>query len=151
MTTKSSMRINYLKSNYSVSELNITGIDNESGSFYKVSIPGHYNSVKTGKPELPLYSRLIQIPKGSDYKIRISDVKKSKIRPGTKGYKGLVYPAQESLSKSVQQDREKQKFIIDRTVYNSEDYITSDTVWIENLGILRNQDSGKCFYIPCKV
>ena len=60
--------------NYSISELNVESVTNNAGSFYRISIPGHIPSTDPGKPELPVFSRLISIPEGSEFKIKISDV-----------------------------------------------------------------------------
>src|SRR5674476_135979 len=79
--------------NYSISELNVETFINNTGSFYRISIPGHIPSSVPGKPELPVFSRLISIPDGSGFKIKISDVKSTKINPSGKKINGLLYPA----------------------------------------------------------
>ena len=57
--------------NYSISEINIESLSNDAGSFYRISIPGHIPSANPGKPELPVFCRLISIPGGSGYKVKI--------------------------------------------------------------------------------
>ena len=66
---------------YSLPEINIKNISNKEGSFYRLSIPGHIRSAEPGKPELPVYSKLIAIPDGSDVKITITNVRSSIINP----------------------------------------------------------------------
>lgn len=122
--------------NYSIEELNLEAVENEHGIFYRVSIPGHTPAYSTGKPELPILSRLITIPEGADYKIRISDVKNTRLHPSSKKLKGILYPAQESETKSVTQ--RKKDFRIDRELYASKTTIPADTIIIEPLGMLRN-------------
>jgi hypothetical protein len=122
--------------NYSVEEVNLESITNENGSFYRVSIPYHTQTVITGKPELPVYSRLITIPDNSEYSIKISDVKSRRIKPSSDKISGLLYPAQEGETKSSQQ--KKRVFQIDKDVYSKRDYIQSDTVTINDLGIVGN-------------
>jgi hypothetical protein len=68
--------------NYSVPELYLENITNDNGTFYKVAIPGHTPASEPGKPELPVLSRIISVPEGSSYKIRISDIKTSLISTG---------------------------------------------------------------------
>ena len=101
--------------NYSVSELNIENKTNASGSFYRVTIPGHMPSADPGKPEVPVLCRLITIPEGSSLKIKISDVKTSRINPRGKKIEGILYPAQESETKGLQQT--KPAFRFDKTAY----------------------------------
>ena len=60
--------------NYSTSELNVENLTNENGTFYRINIPGHIRTVNPGKPELPVYSKLITIPDGSVCNVRISEV-----------------------------------------------------------------------------
>ena len=134
--------------NYSISELNIENIINEHGSFYRVSIPGHAPASDPGKPELPVFSRLISIPEGSDYKVKISEVRSSRINPSGKKIEGILFPAQEGETKEVQQ--KKPEFLIDKTVYAPRGIISSDTVRIESLGTLRNKKLANLFISPVR-
>jgi hypothetical protein len=132
--------------NYSISELNIENIINDNGIYYRISIPGHSRTVTPGKPELPVYSRLITIPEGSEYKIKISEVRSTKINPSGKKIEGILVPAQEGETKEGQQ--KKPEFLIDKTVYASRGIISSDTVRIEPLGTLRNKKLANLFVFP---
>ncbi|MBI5010430.1 MAG: hypothetical protein HZB98_12450 [Bacteroidia bacterium] len=134
--------------NYSIEELNLEAVENEHGIFYRVSIPGHTPAYATGKPELPVLSRIITIPEGADYKIRITDVKNTRLHPSSKKIKGILYPAQESETKSGTQ--RKKDFRIDREIYASKTIIPSDTVIIESLGSLRNNRLYNISIIPVR-
>jgi len=132
--------------NYSISELNIESINNVHGTFYRVSIPGHTPAATPGKPELPVLSRLITIPDGTDYKVIISDVRSSRINPSLKKFKGILYPVQEGETKEVRQN--KPEFLIDKNAYASHGIILSDTVRIESLGTVRNRKLATLFISP---
>ena len=134
--------------NYSISELNVESIINENGSFYRVSIPGHLPSATPGKPELPVLSRLISIPEGSEYKVKISKVRSSRINPSGKKIEGILFPVQESEIKEVQ--RKKPEFLFDKTVYAVRGIISSDTVKIESLGTVRNKKLANLFIYPVR-
>jgi hypothetical protein len=134
--------------NYSISELNVETITNSAGSYYRISIPGHIPSMVAGMPELPIFSRLISIPEGSGFRIKISDVSSTKINPSGKKIEGLLYPAQESETKEVQQT--KQTFKIDKTTYATRGYITADTVRIESLGTVRNTKLANLYISPVR-
>ncbi len=134
--------------NYSISELNVESIINENGSFYRVSIPGHLPSATPGKPELPVLSRLISIPEGSEYKVKISKVRSSRINPSGKKIEGILFPVQESEIKEVQ--RKKPEFLFDKTVYAVRGIISSDTVKIESLGTVRNKKLANLFVYPVR-
>jgi hypothetical protein len=64
--------------NYSISELTVKSLTNANGEYYRISIPGHLSSTVQGKPELPVLSRLITVPYGFDYKVRIHQTGKSR-------------------------------------------------------------------------
>ena len=134
--------------NYSISELNIESLTNNAGSFYRISIPGHIPSSVPGKPELPVFSRLISIPEGSGFKIKISDVRSTKINPSGKKIEGLLYPAQESETKEVQQT--KPEFKIDKAAYATRGFIYADTVRIESLGVVRNNKLANLYISPVR-
>ena len=134
--------------NYSISELNVESVTNNAGSFYRISIPGHIQSTDPGKPELPVFSRLISIPEGSGFRIKISDVKSAKVNPSGKDITGLLIPAQESETKEVQQIKPEFKF--DKTVYAARGFIPADTVKIEPLGIARNNKLANLYISPVR-
>ena len=134
--------------NYSISELNIQSLTNNAGSFYRISIPGHIPSADPGKPELPVFSRLISIPEGSGFSVKISNVRASGINPSGKKIAGLLYPSQESETKEVQ--KTKQGFKIDKTVYGIKAFIPADTVRIEPLGIARNNKLANLYISPVR-
>jgi hypothetical protein len=123
--------------NYSISDLNIENIINDNGSFYRVTIPGHTPSSTPGKPELPVFSRLISIPEGSEYKVKISEVRSTRIKPAGNKVEGILIPTQEGETKELQQ--KKRQFIINKTAYATRGIISSDTVRIEPVGVLRNK------------
>ena len=122
--------------NYSLSELTIESLTNEHGDFFRANIAGHVPTSAPGKPELPVLSRLISIPEGCDFKINISEIKSSIIKPSGRKINGILYPAQEGETKKNQ--KKKPEFILDKSVYSSKGIISSDTVTIELLGIARN-------------
>ena len=123
--------------NYSISELNFQSVCNDNGTFYRVAIPGHVSSTSPGKPELPVLSRLITVPEGFEYEVRISEIRSSRINPSRKNIKGILYPAQAGETKNPVQNRNE--FLIDKKAYSYPGVLPSDTVKIERLGIVRNK------------
>jgi Peptidase family C25/Propeptide_C25/Secretion system C-terminal sorting domain/Peptidase family C25, C terminal ig-like domain len=133
--------------NYSVSELDIQSFANSSGVYYRISIPGHNSSSETGKPELPVFSRLITIPENSRAVVSIHDVRYQKISPSQNNFKGLLYPRQEGLTKN---DRQKNVFIIDKAAYANKGLLSSDTVKIENIGKIRKNQLAAVYITPVR-
>ena len=85
--------------NYSISELNVESITNDQVHFTVSPFRVTFTSTVPGKPELPVFSRLISIPEGSGFKIKISEVRSSRINPSGKKIEGILFPAQESETK----------------------------------------------------
>jgi len=133
---------------YSISELNVESFINESGSYYRISLPDHTPSAIPGKPELPVLSRMISIPEGSGYEVKISEVRSSKINPSRKKIEGILFPAQEGETKAYQ--HKKPEFLIDRNVYNVRGTISSDTVRIEPLGTVRKNNLANLYISPVR-
>jgi hypothetical protein len=117
---------------YKAGELNISGLTNDFGTWYRLAIPGHLSSFEAGKPEIPVLCRLIEVPDGFEYTVSISDLHSEKIVPSSKRIKGLLYPAQESQPKNLASPQEK--FSFDKNSYSATGLISSDTVSIKPIG-----------------
>jgi len=134
--------------NYSLPEVNLENITNPTGTYYKVRIPGHTPTVEAGKPELPVFSRLISVPEGAQFKIKISEIRSTKLKPSGKKISGILFPAQEGETKQVQQT--KTEFKIDKNEYSKRGLIQSDTVRIEKLGRIRNSNLANLVISPAR-
>lgn len=125
--------------------LTIRSIGHEEGDFYRIEAEGYSRSSETGKPELPVMSRLITIPGDSEPEIKISNVRTEIIRPSADNLKGLLYPAQESETKTAGSQR---KLIIDSRVYSARGFLPSDTVRIEKTGTIRGKKIANLIISP---
>jgi hypothetical protein len=121
--------------NYSIPSVELSGITNQAGEFYRVTIPGHNRSSEPGKPELPILSKLITIPGDGEVKIRISEVQSTVIYPSKNNLKGYVFPKQ--VDQTKQDNRQKTGFMIDKELYGRRELIKSDTIVVEYLGSIR--------------
>jgi len=134
--------------NYCVSELNIEEVENESGLFYRINIPGHTPTYDVGEPEVPVFSRMIIIPDGADVRIKISEVKSVRLHPSSQNIRGILYPSQENESKSLIQ--RVKEFKINSELYNSKQLIPLDTVKIESIGRLRDNPISNIAIYPVR-
>lgn len=132
--------------NYNLPDISLNGITITEGEFYRISAPGHISSGEIGKPEMPVFSRLITIPENSLISYTIKDVTSKKIRPSKEKLKGLVYPRQPETSKI--QDKPKPDFTIDKSHYAKRKVIRDDTVRIEYLGKIRDQQLAAIYISP---
>ncbi len=134
--------------NYRLSELSIDTVLNNDGSFYRLMVLGHSLTTDPGKPELPVLSRLITIPEGSEYRITISDIKSSRIKPSRDRIEGILYPSQNGMTK--QEKIGKPEFVIDKKLYSGRDMISQDTVRIVPLGKIRGKQLSNLVISPVR-
>ncbi|NLA49596.1 MAG: hypothetical protein GX876_09060, partial [Bacteroidales bacterium] len=133
---------------YSIPEINLREFKNDKGSFFRIHIPGHTQTSETGSPELPVFSKLITIPAGHTYSIRITDVITEKIDPGKNNIRGILFPAQESESKAS--GSVKQQFSMNKTIYAKRELISSDTVSIASIGTIRGKNIANLLISPVR-
>jgi len=133
---------------YSLPELYVNNLTDRNGSFYRLAAPGHSLSSDPGKPELPVFSRLITIPEGASVHVKISGVKSQKITPSRNNIQGILYPAQPGETK--QQEGRKPEFAFDRKTYSARKTIFSDTVAIEPLGRIRGKQISNLVISPVR-
>jgi len=137
-----------LKIIYSAGQLEVLGITNQHGDFYRLQLPGHHSTSDPGKPELPVISTLISIPSYSSLSITYKNVITKQIAPSNDGFKGLLYPAQPGQVKSKTQ--KPQNFILDNTTYLLNSYSVSDTIKIEYAGSMRGEKLATLSLLPAR-
>ncbi len=114
-------------------------ITDPSGIYCRLSLPGHHYTSETGKPELPVYSRIVEKPQGMEVRVKLSDIRSEKVRFADHGLRGAqIYPAQPAKTKNEVQD---EKVVIkDKKVYQSAGILNHDTVVISPVGIFRGHE-----------
>jgi len=117
----------------------ISKIDDPTGEYCRIILPGHHYTSETGTPELPVYSRIAEVPHGMKVKIVLSGIQSRKIRFADHGLTGAqVYPSQPSRTKNEVQD---QKVVIkDKKIYGSKGTLIHDTVVISKVGTFRGHE-----------
>ncbi len=110
--------------------------DDPSGRYCRVIIPGHHFTSEAGKPELPVYSQLVEVPAGMNVRVTLSDISGRKIRFADHRMKGLqIYPSQPARTKNEAPD--EKVVLIDKKTYETRGVIRHDTVVISNVGTFR--------------
>ncbi|MCF8221858.1 MAG: T9SS type A sorting domain-containing protein [Bacteroidales bacterium] len=124
----------------------IKKIKDHENRFVSLSIPGHIHSSETGKPQLPVLTRLIDFDRAEGASIRISKVSTRRIYLGDNGKFARIFPAQPGQTKStLQQD---QPLVLDKDVYSSKQAYYRDTVKISGVGIMRGKKIGRLEISP---
>ena len=114
-------------------------IEDPSGEYCSIVLPGHHYTSETGKPELPVYSRIVEVPQGMKVKVALSGILTSKIRFADQGLgNAQIYPSQPARTKNEAQD---QKVVVkDRKIYESKGTLSHDTVVISTVGTFRGHE-----------
>jgi hypothetical protein len=123
---------------YRAEEPRFRKITDPTGKYVRMLIPGHHHTSETGMPELPVYSRLVEVPEGMEVIVVLSGISSRRIRLTDQGAGGAeLFPAQPARTKNEAQD-EKVTFK-DRKIYATRGVISHDTVVISYEGIHRGQ------------
>lgn len=102
--------------------------------FVEIESTGLTKIFGRGTPNLPVYSKLVQVPAGMKATVETSDYDTKEINLSDYNVSNQVVPAQESVSKSAK----KIPFFFNSTAYKANGFHGQPTTIIEELGTLRN-------------
>ncbi len=123
-----------------VDEFFIQQIQTKDGYYQQLSAPGLTRSFDQGNPDLPVISRLIDIPYDSDVKIKILNYDQEHVDLKTYQIKETIIPAQPSINKST--DPKDVPFYKNRDVYEANQFYQKEIVRFQDKGYLRNKHLG---------
>ncbi|MFW6095796.1 MAG: C25 family peptidase propeptide domain-containing protein, partial [Bacteroidota bacterium] len=101
-----------------------------------------------GSPNLPVISKLIEIPIGADYEVEIISFDVEEIDLKEKGIENKIMPAQPSQSKNDK--KQNKKFYFNEKIYDTNKFIGDKLVKIEDRGTMRNVRYGRLQISPLK-
>lgn len=113
-------------------------VTDPSGNYFRVFIPGHHHTSVSGQPEMPVYSRLMEVPADMTVEVTVKGVKSKRIRfsdhaPG----KAELFPVQPARTKNQKQD--EKVAVKDNRIYKTDGIIDHDTVTVSYEGIFRGK------------
>ena len=123
-----------------VDEFFIQQKQTKDGYYQQLSAPGLTRSFDQGNPNLPVISRLIDIPYDSDVKIKILNYDQEHVDLKTHQIKETIIPAQPSINKST--DPKDVPFYKNRDVYEANQFYQKEIVRFQDKGYLRNKHLG---------
>ena len=129
-----------------VSELKTQQISTKMGAFIHLGFNGSLNESNVGYPELPVFSKLIEIPYGSQVDVRIISYQEEVIDLNKKGISNRIIPNQPPLAKN--QDPHNVKFRYNQEAYNTNGFLRSEAVRVLKLGTMRGKQLGKIIINP---
>ena len=127
-------------------DMNLEVIEKKGGLYTEIHIDGLTKSYDVGNPDLPVYSKLIEIPEDGEVAVSILDKQSSLIDLSQLGYHYEVLPAQRSVFKN--EDLNKIRFIYNEAIYSDDQFYRQDLVSIERLGIMRGKTIARLQIAP---
>jgi hypothetical protein len=129
-------------------------VSDPSGDYLRMFLTGHHQTSEPGKPEMPVYSRLIEVPHGMEVVVSLSEIKTQTIKFSDRGLRNAeLYPAQPARTKNEVQD--EKITVKDKEIYTTKGIIGHDTVIVSREGIFRGHNLYNvavypAFYNPLK-
>ncbi|MBI9054611.1 MAG: T9SS type A sorting domain-containing protein [Bacteroidales bacterium] len=124
----------------SLSSIKFIKEETKQGSFLNLSSENMSKSYDVGKPNLPVISKLIEIPNNSKAVVKILHFDEEFIQLNDYNLTEKIIPAQPSLSKS--DDPKTRPFYKNKEVYQSNRFYKNDIVKIDDRGYLRDKHLG---------
>lgn len=130
----------------SLGNIYVSNIKTKDGDYLKISIPNYYPDNKIGFPELPVYSRIIEIPDYSDVKINIISYDEQRINLNELGYEFKIIPNQPSIFKN--QDPNSVKFEKNEAIYKNHEFYETELIQIKTGSKIRGVQTGFILISP---
>ena len=129
---------------YNLADIHSTPFDDNYASLTSPATNGY--SQHPGKPMLPEYHQIIQIPNGSDYVIQIESEEWSICSLKQLGHDAPLRPAQPASIKNAIRFTQAE----DSSIYNSDNYYCFNLINIKSLGSMRGQQFAMLTISPVK-
>ncbi len=130
----------------SLSYITTKEVDTEMGTFVSLSSKNLTKTYNTGNPEIPVYSKLLEIPLGAKVTVKVVSYTEEVIDLGERGIQQKISPAQPSISKS--DDPASIPFHYNKKVYDSDSFINGKITDFEEIGLLRHIRLGRVIINP---
>ncbi len=137
--------VNIDRNNFSVSmsmqSLTFSSQTTKNGNFVKLSNNNLIRSYNVGNPELPVYSRLIEVPQDATVKLTVVSYDEEIIDLNKNGISQKITPAQPSLRKDI--DPIDAPFYYNENVYQTDAFYNNGQIAVyENAGQMRDARLG---------
>ncbi len=119
-----------------LAEMNHFTSKTKEGNFVQLVIPGYGSSNIVGDPKVPVLKKIIEVPFGSDFDIKILSESYQEFDLNNYGIKEQIIPAQPPLSKSID-NPDDIEFKMNKSAYSLNAYTSTDLAKIEHLGQMR--------------
>ncbi|MBN2778228.1 MAG: PKD domain-containing protein, partial [Bacteroidales bacterium] len=122
-----------------VKEMSFENFSSDNGTFSLVEVEGMTNPANVGQANLPVISKLIEVPHGAEIEVVIKSYDEQVINLNDYGI-SRIEPTQPSYSKSTSED--DIVFVIDEDYYSTDELESSPLIKTEISGIMRGVRMG---------
>ena len=122
---------------FTTADVGFRKIENRGELFTEIHVDGFSKSYDIGNPDLPVFSKLIEIPSGGDISISIINKSETYIDLTDIGFSDKLMPSQRSISKS--EDPTVVDFNFNEKVYTTDDFYANELISVERLGTMRER------------
>ncbi|GIR13182.1 MAG: hypothetical protein CM15mP23_17570 [Cryomorphaceae bacterium] len=119
------------------SDLEFRKVENKGELFTEINVDGFSKSYDIGNPDLPVFSKLIEVPQSGDIYVSIINKSETVIDLTDIGYSDKLMPSQPSISKS--EDPSNINFNFNQKVYRTDEYYANELITVERLGKMRER------------
>ena len=122
---------------FTTGDLGFRKVENRGELFTEINVDGFSKSYDIGNPDLPVFSKLIEIPSSGDVYISIINKSETYIDLTDKGFSDKLMPSQRSISKS--EDPTNVDFNYNEKVYTTDQFYANELISVERLGTMRER------------
>ena len=144
VVNKSSKSDDILEVNTNLSSIIADIKSTKFGEYFILESDGLVKTFNLGKPNIPIFGKLIELPLEASVKFKIISYDEEIIDLATNGISQKLIPAQPSISKSQELDT----FYYDEKTYNEDKYSNTEIMSFEEIGILRSSRLGRIIINP---
>ena len=120
-----------------IGDLEFLKTENRGELFTEIHVAGFSKSYDIGNPDLPVYSKLIELPSSGDVSISVVNKSETYIDLTDIGFLDKLIPSQRSISKS--EDPSNVDFNYNEKVYSKDDFYQNELISVERLGVMRER------------
>jgi len=128
------------------SDVGFLKVENKGELFTEIHVDGFSKSYDIGNPDLPVFSKLIEIPSSGDIYISIINKSETYIDLTDKGFSDKLMPSQRSISKS--ENPTNVDFNFNEKVYKTDEFYSNELISVERLGTMRERTLARIQIAP---
>lgn len=124
-----------------LAEISFTEKVTKEGTFTVPEAEGLIKTYNVGKPNLPVFGKLIEVPVGADVSFKVISFEEETIKLPAYGILHKIIPAIASVSKSG--DFADVKYTTDKSIYEKNTFYSTEFIKYEEAGIMRHTRLGR--------